>query len=213
MKHSRRGMTMIEIMVSTAVLSVVMLCVALVTKSSNGVYRTTLARDILRQHSQSALDRIVDALSTASKTTFGAAHAAPFGSSTIDFRTPTGVAGGVVSWSTKNRICYQAAPGAHGKSHSGAHGQTLDNDGEVVLVRGVGAAKSDTTVLVTHVAALLEGETANGKDDNGNGLIDEQGLSFVLVGDQLTIRLTVADFNADGEPVWVTAETQLRLRN
>lgn len=211
MKSSRSGMTMLEIMVSTAVLSVVMISVALVTKSSNSVYRTTQARDVLRQRSHSALNRIVDTISTASKSTFGATLAAPFGSSTIDFRTPTGLAGGVVSWTAPSRIAYQAS--AQPQGQTSGHGAALDNDGEIVLIRDAGTAKAVTTVLVSHVAAYLEGETANGKDDNGNGLVDERGLSFVLTGDQLTVRLTVADYDPDGQPVWVTSETQIRLRN
>src|SRR5689334_21856122 len=119
----------------------------------------------------------------------------------MDFRTPTGIAGGVVSWSTTSRICYQDAPA-----------EAL-GDGQVVLIRDLGLKSSTTTVLASHVAALLEGETANGKDDNGNGLVDEPGLSFVLSGDQLTIRMSFADQDADAQAFWVTAQTQVRLRN
>ncbi len=211
----RSGMTMIEIMVSTAVLSLVLLTVALVTKTGNGVFRTTQARDALRQRTQTVLDRIADAVSTASKATFAAAPTAPFGSATLDFRTPTGIAGSVISWSTTNRIAYQATAlhSGHEQEHESGHAQPLQNDGEIVLTRNVGAAGSVSTVLATHVADYLEGETANGKDDNGNGLIDERGLSFVLTGDQLTIRVTLADLDSDGRAVWVSSQTEVRLRN
>lgn len=202
---------MIEILVSTAVLSLVMLSVALVAKTGNGVFRSTQARDMLRQHAQQALDRVVDEFATASKSTFNAAPTAPFGSSTLDFRTPTGIAGSVISWSTKRRICWQAEPaGGQGESH---HDAALANQGQVLLIRDVGLKTSNTTVLVSDVAALLEGETANGKDDNGNGLVDEKGLSFDLVGDKLTIRMTLAELGPDGQVLWVTAQTQVRLRN
>jgi prepilin-type N-terminal cleavage/methylation domain-containing protein len=204
-RSGRRGFTLVEVMVSAAVMSLVLVSVALVTKTGNGVYRTTQARDALRQRTQHALNRIVDAVATASKTTFAAPPALPFGSSTLDFRTPTGIAGGVVSWGPKDRICFQMTGGT-------GHGQGLGNDGEIVLIRDVDGA-SLTTVLATHVAEYLEGETFNGADDNGNGLIDERGLSFVLAGDQLTIRVTLALLDPDGEPVWVTTQTQVRLRN
>jgi len=217
MKHiqstRRRGFTMLEVMVSTAVFSLVLLSVALVTKTGNGVFRASLTRDAVRQQTQQALDRIVDSIATASKSTFDAAPLAPFGSSSLDFRTPTGIAGNVVSWSAKNRICYQVtAKHGEGEEHEG-HAQQLANDGEVVLIRGVGSAGSVTTVLAKNVADHLEGELGNGKDDNGNGLVDEKGLSFVLLGDQLTVRLTLADLDPDGQAIWVTAETQVRLRN
>ena len=48
------------------------------------------------------------------------------------------------------------------------------------------------------VRPLLEGEIQNGKDDNGNGLIDEQGLTFVIDGRAIRMRLTIG---RDGESV------------
>lgn len=198
---SRAGLTMIEVLISTAVLSLVLLSIAMVTKTGSGVYRATMARDALRQRGEQTLDRIADALSTASKATFDAAPVAPFGASTLDYRTPTGLTGGVVSWSVKNRIAYRVDPKAE------------PNEGEIVLIRDVGAAKSVTTVLATHVADLLDGEKPNGKDDNGNGLVDEKGLSFVLVGDQLTVRVSLADTDSDGNPITCTLATKVRLRN
>ncbi|MBK7643860.1 MAG: hypothetical protein IPJ19_12580 [Planctomycetes bacterium] len=221
-RTSRTGLTLLEVVVSTAVMTLVLLSVALVTKTGNEVFRSTLARDTLRQRAQLVVARMVDELSTASKATFSAAPSAPFGSSTLDFRTPTGIAGGVVSWGPKLRICYElaslSAPHSegdeheHGGEHAG-HAAAPDADGRIVLVRDPDGPSQVETVLATHVAACFEGETANGKDDNGNGLIDEKGLSFLLVGDQLTIRVTLADLDPDGNQVWVTSQTQVRLRN
>jgi hypothetical protein len=224
-KSGRAGFTMVEVMVSTGVMMLVLVSVALVTKSGDGVFRASQSRDALRQRTQQAVNRIVDAVATASKSTFAAPPLAPFGSSTLDFRTPTGISAGVVSWGSKDRICFQMAPehgqaggyGVTGRTSgygtSSGHVAAPENGGEIVLIRDVDGLSPVTTVLATHVAEYLEGEQENGVDDNGNGLIDERGLSFVLAGDQLTIRMSVADVDPDGQPVWVTTETQVRLRN
>lgn len=60
---------------------------------------------------------------------------------------------------------------------------------------------------------FLEGEVLNGVDDNGNGLIDEQGLSFTLFGDSVTIRLSIAQTNPEGEEITQTVETVVTVRN
>jgi hypothetical protein len=44
-------------------------------------------------------------------------------------------------------------------------------------------------VLCTGIGELLEGEVADGVlDDNGNGLVDEEGFNVQRTGDLLTIR-------------------------
>ncbi|MCP3914576.1 MAG: hypothetical protein GY711_03345 [bacterium] len=47
--------------------------------------------------------------------------------------------------------------------------------------------------LSTRVAPFLEGEVPNGMDDNGNGLIDEKGFSFVRDRRAMTVRLTLEE--------------------
>ena len=63
------------------------------------------------------------------------------------------------------------------------------------------------------VSPLLAGETVNGVDDNGNGLVDEDGLSFVLEGDSVRIRLTIQRPEVDGRTVPQTVESVVYLRN
>jgi hypothetical protein len=67
--------------------------------------------------------------------------------------------------------------------------------------------------LVNWVRELLEGELPNGLDDNGNGLIDESGLSFEIDGDTITIRLTLERFDAEGTLITRTVETAVTLKN
>jgi hypothetical protein len=75
------------------------------------------------------------------------------------------------------------------------------------------AAAERRVVWTTLVSPLLEGETVNGVDDNGNGLIDEDGLSFVLEGQRIRIRLTLRRPEVDGRTVQQTVESIVYCRN
>jgi hypothetical protein len=59
----------------------------------------------------------------------------------------------------------------------------------------------------------MEGELANGIDDNGNGVIDEKGLCFVVEGNRVTIRLTIDKPGPDGKHYRRTLETTVTCRN
>ncbi len=65
-------------------------------------------------------------------------------------------------------------------------------------------------IELCHVTPMLEGEEANGMDDNGNGLIDEQGLCFVVDGKTVTVRLT-AESRGACVPTVQTMETTIAL--
>ncbi len=61
-------------------------------------------------------------------------------------------------------------------------------------------------ITLCEVAPFLEGEIPNGMDDNGNGLIDERGLSFTFDRHSVRIRLTT-QARVDGELRVQTVET------
>jgi len=63
--------------------------------------------------------------------------------------------------------------------------------GRLVWVERPGTPSEFRFVVADHVSPLLEGEELNGLDDNGNGLVDEPGLTFVLFRFAVTIRLSV----------------------
>jgi hypothetical protein len=83
-----------------------------------------------------------------------------------------------------------------------------------VLRRDLDDPSEAPVVLARGVPERLEGETENGEDDNGNGLVDEPGLCFALEGTELSVRLTVARRLANGGPVVrQSAETVVLARN
>lgn len=75
------------------------------------------------------------------------------------------------------------------------------------------AAEERKVIWTNLVSPLLEGEEVNGVDDNGNGLIDEDGLSFVLEGQRIVIRLTLRRPEVDGRTVQETVESVVYCRN
>ena len=69
------------------------------------------------------------------------------------------------------------------------------------------------TVLVNGVSAFLEGELANGTDDNTNGIIDERGLCFDLEGDTLNVRLSLERVGPGQRLIVRTQTVSIALRN
>jgi hypothetical protein len=76
-----------------------------------------------------------------------------------------------------------------------------------------GTVDERQVVWTSLVSPLLEGETVNGVDDNGNGLVDEDGLSFVIEGQRVTVRLTLQRLEVDGRRVQQSVESIVACRN
>ena len=83
----------------------------------------------------------------------------------------------------------------------------------VVWSEDPGSARERRIVWSDWARRLLAGELPNGRDDNDNGLIDEQGLSFDLDGNSIVIRLTLERSGADGVLVARTLEARVTCRN
>ncbi len=211
-RHPRAGLSLLEVLVSAAVMGLILIAVGIVAKTGNGVFRSAQVHDGMRQDLQRVLERIADAVAMSGKTSFSPTPVAPLGSSSLEFRVPTGMTAGSVDWGTRTRIAFEYTAGDPNNGHDD-DGDGFVDDGDIVLVQDVGGANERTTILARHVAEYADGESPNAADDNGNGLVDEKGLSFVLDGDQLTIRITVVELDPDAHPLLVTGSTRLRLRN
>jgi hypothetical protein len=137
---------------------------------------------------------------------------APAGAAEVEFRVCTGFAGGGSTWSGRTRLQLVADP------NDATDGADNDGDGivdemQVVLTRDLGTANEISVVLGDGVRSLLEGEDANVLDDNGNGLTDEAGLSFVRNEDTLTVRLSLEARDGAGQPLIRTVQTAVTMRN
>ena len=88
-----------------------------------------------------------------------------------------------------------------------------EDDLEVFWRQNPDAEEERRVVWTRLVSPYLEGELPNGMDDNGNGLIDEEGLSFTVDRNSVTIRITLQRQTADGELTTKTMETVVTCRN
>ena len=192
----RGGFSLLEILLAIALLGIlvqkaVMIVDGAMTVSSTGTLDTALddqARLVLR--------RIAFAVMGSQRDSLDPAAEQPFDSSEIRYQVHLGIQDGEVVWSDPEKIAVSE----------------LD-DSQLFWTRNPDAPEERRIVWTNAVAPFLEGELPNGMDDNGNGLIDEQGLSFVVERNAVTIRLTLERQGPDGQSFIKTVETTVTCRN
>ncbi len=116
-----------------------------------------------------------------------------------------------------NELRYQASLGIDEKGEVvWDEPETLglgDVDSQVVWRRTSAGSEEQRVVWCNSVRPFLEGELINGMDDNGNGLIDEKGLTFSLHGSLVTVRLSLHRVDEDGKGIVRSLEMSLTIRN
>jgi hypothetical protein len=191
-----RGFTILELAIASTVAILMLGAVYAVTSESTDTARLGTNMAVLEGHASRALDRIATQLVAAGLETLDPPD--PLGIASLTFRRSTGADAGKVTWGPRESIGLRSFSG----------------DREVVWVKDLDAEDGPRdVVLCGSVRALAEGEIANGADDNGNGLADEEGLSFELSGRTLTIRLTLETRDRVGGVLTRTVRTSVKLRN
>ncbi len=195
-----RGFSLLEVLIAVAVFMVVLIAVYGLMMASQETYTTSKAVASLEVRARRALDRIADELQDAGVSQLvPLAPIAPFGTNQLAFRKNTGydTVTETITWSDPFAV-------------------RLDTSGDPVVLfvdmDGAGMVQ-DTEVLARGVRSYAEGETLNGADDNGNGLIDEEGLSFELVGNTVVVRITLEGTDENDRLFAASSETAVRLRN
>ena len=89
----------------------------------------------------------------------------------------------------------------------------LIDEGVVVWTENEGVPGERRVIVCRGVRELLEGEIANGLDDNGNGLIDEPGFCVQVTGEVVTLRLTLDALDSDNRVLTKTVESSIWIRN
>ena len=194
-KSTRRaGWTVLELSIAAVLASLVVGKAVFVLRSASrtgGTQSTALA---LEDRARSVMDRIAVAIMGSDRgtliPTLEGIH-----NNRMRYKFSLGLEDGEVVWSDPEEILFDEAG--------------LD----VVWTRDSAAANDVRVVWANEVGALLEGEIDNGVDDNGNGLVDEQGLSFELDGNSVVIRLSLQRQVPGGPPVTETIESIVTCRN
>jgi type II secretory pathway pseudopilin PulG len=191
----RLGYTIVEMVISLGLLGGLLGGLALVLQQASNSYASSSERMALDVRGGHAVRRIANALRHVDTASIQVVPAPPFSASRIDFRVSQGYSGQQSTWSPPRSIALDPGPG------------------RVVWTDNVTLPSQTSSNWCSGVTALLEGETLNGLDDNGNGLIDEPGLSFSRQGSLLTVLLTLQFPGAGGAPLQRTWTTVVRCRN
>jgi hypothetical protein len=141
------------------------------------------------------MERLVDALRRSGSTTLTSVPTTPLWTTTVDFQRTQGFAGATEEWGEVEGLRVDLATGS--------------------LSWLLEPSLPDAAVIddVRSVRPLLEGELANGLDDNGNGLVDEPGFCVTREDDALVLHLTLEETAPDGSLLTRTWATRVFSRN
>ena len=190
---SRAGVTLLEVVFAVAILVTLLAGIVRMLRAGSRAFEVTSVNTHVDDQVVEVLDKITRRLRASKLATMAPVQSPPFSSNRIDFQRSTDFAGGAAVWSPTERILLQ--------------------NGQVLWIQNLGLVDQTTTVWASNVPTLLEGEQANGKDDNGNGLVDESGLCFTFDGASLLVRLTLRVRSSTGTMLTHTGQERVFFRN
>ena len=191
----RAGFSLVELAIGLTVLAILSANIIWVLSATGRSSDNETARSILEDHTQTVLRRIGLAIMRSSRETLTLENPQGFTNEKVEYSVQIGINEGAAVWDDPERI------------------EMLDNEGSIAWSKNPDAPEELRVVWSNLVRPLLEGEVMNGIDDNGNGLVDEKGLSFVLDRNAVTIRLSLERRTPEGEVLTRTVETTVTCRN
>jgi hypothetical protein len=194
-RKSRGAFTVLELVLVVTLVALFAVKVSVVFTQLSRTTARESSDTVLEDQARIVLDRIAYALMGADREMLDPASPTPLDSTAIGYQLSLGLENGQIVWSDPEEI-------------------GLDPTGtQVVWRRNPGAMDEQLSVWTSRVRPFLEGELANGVDDNGNGLVDERGVSFTVLNNRVTVRLTLGLVGEDGEVRNRTVETTVTCRN
>lgn len=193
--RSSAGLTLVEVVVVVGLLGIVLSSMNAVLGAIAGTYRSGTARMEVDAQGTRTIQRLARALRLADAEQVVGLVEAPFFTTDMEFRQSTGFQEGQTGWDELERLRYSALDGTLTWTRENEDGD------EGVLFR------------CENVATLQAGETANGLDDNGNGLVDEPGFCVALEGDLITAWLTLEEPDHAGRPIEKSWSMRIQCRN
>jgi len=222
--RSRRGASLIEIVVSFGVLLLLVGLVAEAVTTSRGAYGQGMSTAAIESQARRTVDALATRLTGASASTVRVDNPAPPAAANvitwIDWQSVEGYAGGPLL-SDQSRIQLELM--------AGEIDDGLDNNGNgmidecrLVFIPDVFGGGPQVG-LAGFVTRFAEGEIANGVDDNGDGNVDEPGFSFDweplavgATGDRgarLVLQLTLERSSGPQTRVQRSVRTTVRVRS
>lgn len=194
-QHRSGGFTLLELIIGLAVAALLFANVGLVLKSGSTRQERDSIRGDLDVQLDRTLDRIALSLMSASTDSLDPSAPAPSFQTSLEYVQNLGVQNGEVVTGDAERI------------------ELIVQGGQVLWKQRPDALDERMVVWTRWVAEYLDGEIPNGIDDNGNGLVDEAGLAFVVSGSQIEIHLCLERRSDDGEVVRHQRSAVVACRN
>lgn len=195
-RRSRAGFTLLEMLIALGLVALVVTNIVLAMDGSTKAYEVSSSRVEVEDQARRTLDKIALAVMGSSREGLAPGQQFPLHTDTLTYQLNLGYEDGEAVWSDPERI------------------EREEQAAQITWSKNPGVAGEQRVVWTKWVRDHMAGEIGgNFIDDNGNGLIDERGLSFTIEEDLVTIRLTLERTGVDGNPVTVALETQVNVRN
>lgn len=194
-RRRRAGASLLEVVIALAVTAMLLGNIAMVQRATGNAYESSVFGNNLEEQAETTMDRIALAIMSTSIDRLDEVLTAPSFVSSIDYEIVTDVVDGEPLIGTPERIEFDLP------------------EGTVVWKRAPGTRDQMEVVWTKNVPELLEGESLNGEDDNGNGIADEEGLAFNLDVKQITVRLTLRRKDSRGTEYTRTRTRRVTCRN
>ncbi len=208
-RTSRQGLTLIELLISLVFLATLILAASSVTDEATDAFQAGSANESLTVRAHYSLERVLEPLAEAE---LASLPPLALGDDLITYRRAVGFAGGATQWGPTTQVSLQFEAGEFDDDVDN-DGDGLVDEGEVLWLEDAGQPGERRLLLARGVREYLEGELANGLDDNGNGFADERGFWLDLEGDVLTLRLTLERLDPHGRLLVRSVESSTRIRN
>jgi len=210
----RRGLTLVEVLITALILIMLVGAVGLTVKSGSGAYSQGVSTAEVEAQARRMVDRIARELLDADRSSLLLAPPAPFGATSIDYNRCEGYAAGAMLVGPTRRIRLVLQPGELDNGIDD-NGNGLVDECRLELLPDAFGEPDQVVGWGGFVREYLEGELPNGVDDNGNGLVDERGLCLTYDSTRgvLTVRLTLERLDPLQRPITRTVETAVEVRN
>ena len=192
-RSAKAGFTLIEALIALSLTAIIVVKVTMIISSASEANARGTAAMTLEDEARRVLDNIAYAVMGADRDALFPDPESPDFTTEFEFQISLGVDEGEVIWSDPERIAKDEA--------------------QVVWKQNPGMPEERRVAWCNTVRPFLEGEIDNGADDNGNGLTDEEGLSFTLYKNAVTIRLCLERQSKDGTAIIQVVETVVTVRN
>lgn len=174
MKRSmRRGLTLVELMITLSLVGVAFFVLTAFMRASAGFYQVSSTTMTTEGQGSRVIHQIAEALRGTDLDSIAGLPEAPLCDTALLFATTEAFDGKSTSISAPIQITWRA--------------------GEVVKTDAFLMPAERQGVLLRGVPGLFEGEIPNGLDDNGNGYVDEAGLFFARQGASIVVGLTLQE--------------------